>query len=145
MGHSHPLLHLFSSFSNKFTEKNCRITGLRTRIVGVEGKHADIWPPPRPKTCLNFACCNLGKTRNQFPKIFEDNLGKTEQTYTSPIDFPETGIRYELPFVTTSNIDYKRGLLKKEMIYNNNLIKRTFLLLMENKTIKSSKLKNQMN
>jgi YD repeat-containing protein len=55
-------------------------------------------------------------------KIFEDNLGKTEQTYTSPIDFPETGIRYELPFVTTSNIDYKRGLLKKEMIYNNNLI-----------------------
>ncbi|MFN7675090.1 hypothetical protein, partial [Flavobacterium sp.] len=53
--------------------------------------------------------------------LFENNLGKTEQIFSSPIDFPEEEIPSGLPFVSTSNIDYKRGLLQKETIYNNNL------------------------
>jgi YD repeat-containing protein len=54
--------------------------------------------------------------------LFEDNLGKTEQVFYSPIDFPEEDIPSGLPFVSTSNIDYKRGLLEKEMIFNNSSI-----------------------
>ena len=35
---------LFSFFSNSnFTEKTLDVSGIRTRIVGVEGKYADHW------------------------------------------------------------------------------------------------------
>ena len=42
MGHSHPLICLFSFFSNtNFTETSVGFSGIRTRIVRVEGEHAD--------------------------------------------------------------------------------------------------------
>lgn len=52
--------------------------------------------------------------------LFETNLGKSNQIYYSPIDFPEEDIPYGLPFVPSKNIDYKRGLLQKENIFNKN-------------------------
>ena len=42
MGQHRPLFCLFSFFSNTFfTEKTVDASGIQTRIVGVEGKHAD--------------------------------------------------------------------------------------------------------
>ena len=42
MGHSLPLLNLFSFFSHNFTQQQTvDSSGIRTRIVGVEGKQAD--------------------------------------------------------------------------------------------------------
>ncbi len=53
--------------------------------------------------------------------VYETNNGRSEYTYTSAIDYPEIieldNIYY--PYLPTLNIDYKRGLLLKEAIYNN--------------------------
>jgi hypothetical protein len=53
--------------------------------------------------------------------ISETGNGKSEYTYTSPIDYPETftitAVKY--PFAPTKNIDYKRGLLVSEKKYDN--------------------------
>lgn len=54
--------------------------------------------------------------------VTEQGKGKTEYTYTSPIDYPEQfpAIAVSYPFVETSNHDYKRGLLLSNKRYNNN-------------------------
>ena len=42
MGQPRPLFCLFSFFSNtNFTENTVDVSGIQTRIVGVEGEHAD--------------------------------------------------------------------------------------------------------
>ena len=41
MGQPWPLFCLFSFFSITILQKNCRPQQIRTRIVGVEGEHAD--------------------------------------------------------------------------------------------------------
>lgn len=52
--------------------------------------------------------------------VFETGNGRIESTYTSPISDPETFNEFTLkpPFMPTKNIDYKRGLLKKEEVFN---------------------------
>lgn len=47
--------------------------------------------------------------------------GHTELTYYSPIDFPEAYSSYHLnyPYLPTTNIDFKRGLLEKEEVFGN--------------------------
>jgi hypothetical protein len=53
--------------------------------------------------------------------VSETGNGRSEYTYTSPIDYPETftvtAVKY--PFAPTKNIDYKRGLLISEKNYDN--------------------------
>jgi YD repeat-containing protein len=51
--------------------------------------------------------------------VKELNNGETQFVYTSPIDFPEENIPSGPPFIPTKNFDYKRGLLKSEIVYNN--------------------------
>lgn len=46
--------------------------------------------------------------------IYETGNGKTEFTYTSPIDFPEYGYEILPPFRPSSNRDFLRGILLKE-------------------------------
>ena len=41
VGQLRPLFCLFSFFSNTILQKNCRLRGIRTRIVEVEGEHSD--------------------------------------------------------------------------------------------------------
>ena len=41
MGHPRPLFYLFSSFSNNFQNKTVDFSGIRTRVVWLEGEHAD--------------------------------------------------------------------------------------------------------
>ena len=41
VGQPRPLFCLFSYISNTILQKNSRLSGIRTRIVGVEGEHAD--------------------------------------------------------------------------------------------------------
>lgn len=62
--------------------------------------------------------------------VWETGNGKSEYTYTSPIDYPETNYTISYPFVPPVNIDYKRGLLKNEKQYNQssttyNIVKET--------------------
>ncbi|WP_264509586.1 hypothetical protein [Flavobacterium sp. N1719] len=57
--------------------------------------------------------------------VFESANGKTEFTYTSPIDFPEQEVPTGVPFLPTKNIDFKRGLLLKEEVFTNNNLKLT--------------------
>ncbi|WP_343658371.1 hypothetical protein [Chryseobacterium sp.] len=56
----------------------------------------------------------------KYVTVFETGKGKVEQEYTSPIDYPEEiSIANTRPFVPSKNIDYKRGLLKNEVIFDN--------------------------
>jgi YD repeat-containing protein len=55
-------------------------------------------------------------------KVFETGHGKVEFEYLSPIDFPEDEVSSGPPFLPSKNFDYKRGLLKKQLIYNNDNI-----------------------
>ena len=41
MGHSRPLFVYFHSFQTQYYRKTLGFSGIRTRIVGVEGEHAD--------------------------------------------------------------------------------------------------------
>ena len=43
MGQPRPLIRLFLLFSTTIFLKIVRVSGIRTRIVGVEGEHADHW------------------------------------------------------------------------------------------------------
>lgn len=52
--------------------------------------------------------------------VFEEGLGQSEFQYYSPIDFPEENVPAGPPFIPTKNIDYKRGLLINEKVYNQN-------------------------
>jgi hypothetical protein len=54
--------------------------------------------------------------------VYEEELGKIEYVYTSPIDFPEQDLFFSPPFITSKNYDYKRGLLKRQVTYNNEII-----------------------
>lgn len=53
--------------------------------------------------------------------VSETANGRTEYTYTSPIDYPEPDFIYSTrpPFKSSENFDYKRGLLLKEKAYHN--------------------------
>ncbi len=51
--------------------------------------------------------------------VYEENLGKIEYQYISPIDVPEENIPLGHPFIPTKNFDFKRGLLKSEIVYDN--------------------------
>ena len=45
-----PFLFIFVFFSNtNFIEKTVGFSGIRTRIVGLEGEHADRLTTPRPE------------------------------------------------------------------------------------------------
>ncbi|MCD1118735.1 hypothetical protein [Chryseobacterium turcicum] len=56
----------------------------------------------------------------KYVTVFETGKGKVEQEYTSPIDYPEEiSIANTRPFIPSKNIDYKRGLLEKETIFDN--------------------------
>lgn len=52
--------------------------------------------------------------------VWEEDNGKSEYTYTSPIDYPETYYTINYPFIPSSNFDYKRGLLTNENHYSEN-------------------------
>ena len=41
MGHSRPLFAYFRPFETISQNKNCRLSGIRTRIARIEGEHAD--------------------------------------------------------------------------------------------------------
>lgn len=49
--------------------------------------------------------------------VYESGKGYTTYEYTSPIDYPERRNDF-YPFFTVDNVDFKRGLLKKQSIYN---------------------------
>jgi hypothetical protein len=50
-------------------------------------------------------------------EVLESNNGKIAYEYTSPIDFPEEILFFNTPpFLPSKNIDYKRGLLLKEVV-----------------------------
>ena len=52
--------------------------------------------------------------------VSETNNGKREYIFTSPIDYPEDNYNfYSPPFIVSKNIDYKRGLLLNENVFNN--------------------------
>ncbi len=53
--------------------------------------------------------------------IFESGNGRTDYEYKTAFDHPENVTTFNLspPFLPTENYDYKRGLLVKETIYNN--------------------------
>jgi hypothetical protein len=51
--------------------------------------------------------------------VSEIGLGRTDFTYTSPRNYPETNISTGIPFIPSKNFDYKRGLLLSEVVYNN--------------------------
>jgi hypothetical protein len=51
--------------------------------------------------------------------VYETSMGKIEYTFISPIDYPEIDVPNGPPFIPTKNFDYKRGLLKKEVVYDN--------------------------
>ncbi|MCA0349535.1 MAG: RHS repeat protein [Bacteroidetes bacterium] len=53
--------------------------------------------------------------------VKEHGNGKTEYFYTNSLDYPEDVIEYNIqpPFLPLPNIDYKRGLLLKQVSYDN--------------------------
>lgn len=53
--------------------------------------------------------------------VSETGNGRTEYTYISPIDVPEDEEAYSIsyPFFPSENLDHKRGLLKKEEVFDN--------------------------
>jgi YD repeat-containing protein len=53
--------------------------------------------------------------------VYENGNGRTEYIYDTAIDFPEEdfGSCIKPPFLQTPNIDYKRGNLRSEKIYDN--------------------------
>lgn len=66
----------------------------------------------------------------KYVNFYESGKGVTKQQYTSPIDYPEElSIANTKPFIPSKNIDYKRGLLLKETIWDTNnkeLVENTF-------------------
>ncbi|WP_394974847.1 RHS repeat domain-containing protein [uncultured Croceitalea sp.] len=52
--------------------------------------------------------------------VSETNNGKTVYNYTSPQDYPTPSSSLTYPFVPAPNLDFKRGLLLKQRVYNNN-------------------------
>jgi hypothetical protein len=77
------------------------------------------------QTLTSYNNLNLTKTHGadvgyKEVSVFETNNGRTEFTFTSPIDFPEVDIPTGPPFIPTMNVDYKRGLPIKEVIYDEN-------------------------
>lgn len=71
----------------------------------------------------DFGLNNIQKTQGgdvgyKNVTVTETGNGRKELTYTTPMDYPEsTGLGY-YPFLQSKNFDYKRGLLQKEAIYN---------------------------
>ena len=51
-------------------------------------------------------------------QVSETGNGFTRYTYTNAIDYPEENYYIAYPFAPTPNVDYKRGLLRFEKIYN---------------------------
>ncbi|KFF11987.1 hypothetical protein IQ37_19435 [Chryseobacterium piperi] len=52
--------------------------------------------------------------------VSETGNGKIQYEYTSPLDFPENDVQLGPPFMPSHNYDYKRGLLLKQKIFDNN-------------------------
>jgi hypothetical protein len=54
-------------------------------------------------------------------EVVEQGMGKTVYEYTSPIEYPEEIMFSNVPpFLPSKNIDYKRGLVLKERVHNEN-------------------------
>lgn len=53
--------------------------------------------------------------------VTETGNGKSQYTYTSPIDYPEENYTITYPFLPSKNYDYKRGLIINEKIFSENL------------------------
>lgn len=53
--------------------------------------------------------------------VYEKQNGKTEYEYTNSLDYPAETIEYNAspPFLPIENLDYKRGLLLNEKVYDN--------------------------
>ncbi|WP_350289090.1 RHS repeat domain-containing protein [uncultured Croceitalea sp.] len=51
--------------------------------------------------------------------VSETNNGKTVYNYTSPQDYPTPSSFLSYPFPPAPNLDFKRGLLLKQSVYNN--------------------------
>lgn len=51
-------------------------------------------------------------------RVWETGNGKSEYTYTSPIDYPENEYIIQPPFKPSKNFDFKRGLLLNEKHYS---------------------------
>ncbi|QIY92073.1 hypothetical protein [Chryseobacterium gallinarum] len=58
-------------------------------------------------------------------KVYETGKGHKEYTYTSPIDYPEDDYTIGEPYIPSKNIDYKRGLLLSEKVFDNHQKKLT--------------------
>lgn len=56
----------------------------------------------------------------KYVTVSEINNGKIQFEYSSPIDVPEVISSFIKPHIRAKNLDYKRGLLKSEKIYDNN-------------------------
>ncbi|MCA6066186.1 hypothetical protein JI747_003280 [Chryseobacterium sp. RG1] len=73
----------------------------------------------------NFTPQQIGNTQGAFVgykyvNVYETGKGNIKQEYTSPLDYPDLElITYTKPYLPSKNIDYKRGLLLKESIFNN--------------------------
>ena len=55
--------------------------------------------------------------------VYEEGNGKTEYTYTSPINYPEEDYTITFPFLPSSNKDFLRGHLVQTIAYDNSLRK----------------------
>lgn len=51
-------------------------------------------------------------------KKVESGNGFVQYAYTSPVDYPTTIESFSFPFRPAENVDFKRGLLKSEKVYN---------------------------
>ncbi len=71
---------------------------------------------------LHTLTTNGANVGYKYITITERDNGKRILEYTSPIDFPESNYTITYPFMPSKNVDYKRGLLLSEKVYNSNNI-----------------------
>lgn len=80
-------------------------------------------------TMTSFNNLSILKTQGsdvgyKYVKVYETGNGTIDYEYTSPIDYPEeVSFPTTPPFIPSKNLDYKRGLLIKEIVKNENLLK----------------------
>ena len=71
MGQSVPLLVYVRSFRQQNLQKNVHLSGIRTRIIGEEGKHADHLTTTTANCFTYFACLhNLSHQCDQMARLF---------------------------------------------------------------------------
>lgn len=54
----------------------------------------------------------------KYVTIAENNNGRTVHEYTTAYDFPSSDVAFAYPFHPVQNVDYKRGYLKTQKVYN---------------------------